>query len=204
MAVFATSDLHLFHANIIKYCNRPFSSMEEMNDTIIRNWNKTVTPNDKVYVLGDFALPRGEDRESKVQKLNNVCSRLNGMKILVYGNHDLFEPDEYLQAGFTYVNRGYIDVNECGSFFVMSHYQMTSWNRSHFGSFHLFGHEHWKRQWEPKHSIFSEMHWSERKFNVCVDANDFAPVDLHKIIETLSKRETNFKNGNDHRAENNI
>ena len=67
-----------------------------MNEIIIRNWNNAVKPEDKVYVLGDFALIRGEDHEDKMQKLTNICNRLNGMKILVYGNHDLFEPDEYL------------------------------------------------------------------------------------------------------------
>ena len=192
MAVFATSDLHLFHSNIIKYCNRPFRDYEEMNETIIQNWNKVVKPEDKVYVLGDFALVRGEDHESKVQKLANICARLNGMKILIYGNHDLFEPEEYILAGFTYVNRGYIETYEHNTLFVMSHYQMTTWNKSHFGSMHLFGHEHWKQQWEPKHSIYEEMHWSERKFNVCVDANKFTPIDLREIISILDKRDTNF------------
>ena len=54
--VWVTSDTHFNHANIIKYCNRPFSSVEEMNETIIANWNKVVSEDDMVYHLGDFAL----------------------------------------------------------------------------------------------------------------------------------------------------
>jgi len=78
-----TADLHLGHKNIIKpdYCNRPFKDVDEMNTTIIRNWNRVVKPDDTVYVLGDFAL-------GKKKKVAYWISRLNGYKILILGNHD--------------------------------------------------------------------------------------------------------------------
>lgn len=191
MEVFATSDLHLFHHNIIKYCNRPFASAEEMNEAIIRNWNSVVPVDGRVYVLGDFMLVR--DYRNKVQQLRNVVSQLNGEKILVIGNHDYYDNQDYLDAGFSYVYDGFIGAYEHNVYFIMSHYQMTTWEDSHKGSMHLFGHEHWRQQHEPKHSIFEEMHWSERKFNVCVDANGFKPVNLKKIISILSRRPTNFQ-----------
>lgn len=79
--VFVTSDLHLNHANIIWYCNRPFGSVEEMNRAITDNWNNAVQPADTVYILGDFAMG---DRS----KIPALLARLNGYKILVLGNHD--------------------------------------------------------------------------------------------------------------------
>ena len=57
--IFFISDLHFDHANIIRYCNRPFKSKEEMNRAIIKNWNSTVKDKDSVYILGDVAFGRG-------------------------------------------------------------------------------------------------------------------------------------------------
>jgi calcineurin-like phosphoesterase family protein len=81
MAIFFTSDLHFGHANIIQYCNRPFNSVEHMNGVLMSNWNSVVTEDDKVIVLGDFAM-------GKISETLPVAERLNGMKFLVPGNHD--------------------------------------------------------------------------------------------------------------------
>ncbi len=81
MTTWFTSDTHFGHENIIKYCDRPFGSVDEMNKTIIRNWNSYVAPEDIVYHLGDVAL--GQITDSL-----NCVSALNGHKILVLGNHD--------------------------------------------------------------------------------------------------------------------
>ena len=67
--IFFTSDLHLGHANIIRLCNRPFSNVEEMDETIINNWNSVVTDNDDVYILGDFSY-KSENPISYLKKLN--------------------------------------------------------------------------------------------------------------------------------------
>ena len=81
MTVFFTSDTHLGHKNIIPLANRPFSSVEEMNETIISRWNYMVRPTDTVYHLGDVAL--GTIAESLP-----LVKRLNGRKMLIIGNHD--------------------------------------------------------------------------------------------------------------------
>ncbi len=190
--IFVTSDLHFYHENIIKYCNRPFNNADEMNATLIKNWNSVVSPDDITWILGDFALIKGEDHNEKVAKLNNLAAMLNGSKVLILGNHDYFTDSEYCNAGFRYVH-GFEEVGINHHWFTMCHYQMTSWNNSHKGSMHLFGHEHWRQQYEPKHSIYAEMKWSERKFNVCVDANKFKPVNINDIIRILEKRPTNFE-----------
>lgn len=76
-----SSDLHLGHANIIQYCKRPFSCLDEMHDILIETWNELITAEDQVVILGDLALGRLEETLPLV-------SRLAGHKVLVPGNHD--------------------------------------------------------------------------------------------------------------------
>lgn len=82
--VFFTSDTHFNHSNILRYCKRPFSSIEEHDKTLIENWNKIVSPNATVFHLGDFAFA-GSDYVTK------ILSQLNGHIILIKGNHDHFQ-----------------------------------------------------------------------------------------------------------------
>lgn len=79
--IFVISDTHFQHGNIISFCSRPFKNSDEMDECIIERWNKAVTPQDKVYHLGDvfFGNP---------QSAGNLLRRLNGKKRLILGNHD--------------------------------------------------------------------------------------------------------------------
>ena len=86
--IFLIGDCHFGHRNIIKYCNRPFASVEEMTDTLIKNWNGVVGKNDIVYVVGDFAL-------CGKQKIIEIGQQLNGRKRLILGNHDQASLDTY-------------------------------------------------------------------------------------------------------------
>lgn len=139
---FFTSDTHYFHRNIIKYSNRPFSSIEEMTEEMILRWNRVVTPHDTVFHLGDVAFsPDGTQ-----YPIENVLSRLNGKKILIRGNHD----HETLRArGWEYVT-DYKEVSYDGSNpsynrklkVVLFHYPIFSWNKMRHGSIHLHGHTH--------------------------------------------------------------
>lgn len=79
--IFFTSDTHFSHVNIIKYCDRPFADTDQMDEAIIANWNRTVSPEDTVFHLGDIALGPIDKSLAKV-------SRLNGYRIAVLGNHD--------------------------------------------------------------------------------------------------------------------
>jgi len=76
-----TSDTHFHHANVIQYCNRPFKDKNEMNEMLIKNWNSVVSPDTRVFHLGDFSF-------GGVTASADVISRLNGYKIIIKGNHD--------------------------------------------------------------------------------------------------------------------
>lgn len=78
---YCISDTHFNHENIIKYENRPFKNVEEMNRILIKNWNNVVNKHDKIFILGDFGL-------DSVGSLTEICQQLNGYKILILGNHD--------------------------------------------------------------------------------------------------------------------
>ena len=74
-----TSDLHFGHNNIIKYENRPFNSVDEMDEYLIYKWNNKVKKGDEVYIIGDFGFCKGE-------RANELLDRLNGRKYLIKGN----------------------------------------------------------------------------------------------------------------------
>lgn len=78
-----TSDIHFGHNKIINFEKRPFKSVEEMDNTIINNWNNKIKPTDEVYILGDFTFYKGE-------KTNEILRQLNGSKYLIIGNHDCY------------------------------------------------------------------------------------------------------------------
>ena len=79
---YITSDTHFFHENIIKFCRGQYSCIEEMNESLIKAWNRTVSPQDTVYHLGDFAF--GNDMEA----IERLIKRLKGRITLIAGNHD--------------------------------------------------------------------------------------------------------------------
>lgn len=113
--IFLIGDTHFMHRNIIKYCNRPFANVEEMTETLIKNWNSVVGKNDIVYVVGDFAL-------CGKQKIIEIGQRLNGRKRLILGNHDQASVDTYREAGFEFVYNHPIVLND---FFIVSHMPMS-------------------------------------------------------------------------------
>lgn len=102
--LFVTSDQHFGHTNVIRYCNRPYSSVEEMNEAMIAEWNAVVGPEDTVYHLGDFSMSLGAMRAA--------TPRLNGRKILIVGNHDHCHPvhKKHLKAEQKYIEAGWSEV----------------------------------------------------------------------------------------------
>ncbi len=117
---FFTSDTHFRHANIIQYDSRPFSSVEEMNETIIETWNMTVSKRDTVYHLGDIGF-------GSPAVMWPIIQRLNGRRILVRGNHDLFNGYTARRCAMVHPEMFHdicdIDTTRIGEYnVVMSHY----------------------------------------------------------------------------------
>ncbi|MCM1505673.1 MAG: metallophosphoesterase [Ruminococcus flavefaciens] len=98
MKIFFTADTHFGDGNIIRYENRPFLNTEEMDSTIIQNWNDTVSEDDKVFLTGDFS-------SYGFEKSREICKSLNGEKFLVMGNHDTENEQYYYECGFSGVRR---------------------------------------------------------------------------------------------------
>ena len=146
--VFFTSDTHFGHKNIIKYCNRPFEDVKQMDERLIENWNQKVPKNAIVFHLGDFAFIK-----EKKNYLDLVDS-LNGDIVLVEGNHDggihrdvqrILRDADPQQDKFTIAPSLYevdIQVEDEKLRFVLCHYAMRVWNKSHYGAIHLYGHSH--------------------------------------------------------------
>lgn len=124
-----TSDTHFGHCSIIKHCRRPFSDVNEMDATLIKNWNTVVSKKDTVYHLGDFAWCNH----------NHYLGALNGKKILIRGNHDKMNQD-YLR-NFSGVH-DILQKTFNQHMVVMMHYPLWSWNACFHGSWHIFGHVH--------------------------------------------------------------
>lgn len=109
-----TSDTHFGHANIIKYCNRPFRTAGEMDRHIITEWNKIVKPEDTVYHLGDVAF-------TSPDWCKHIVENLNGYKILILGNHDRAE-EKMLERGFQEVHQSLQITLSDGTIANLSHY----------------------------------------------------------------------------------
>ena len=127
--IWFVSDLHFGHNNIISYCQRPWTSVEEMDQALVDNWNEFVRGNDIVYCLGDMAF-HNYDR----------IGQLNGIKVLVPGNHDherhkkVFPHVQEVRPELTYIKLGK------DSRFALCHYPIESWRREY--PMHLHGHSH--------------------------------------------------------------
>lgn len=114
--IFINSDLHINHTNILKYCNRPFKTIQEFEDTYVEFHNSKIGPNDFWLNLGDLMHGRG----SSLKYLKNFIKRLNGRKLLILGNHDTFSPCEYVKIGFEFVG-DYMILNNS----LFCHYPLT-------------------------------------------------------------------------------
>jgi calcineurin-like phosphoesterase family protein len=155
--------------------DRPFKDLIEMRETMIQRHNEIVNPNDTVYHLGDFNF--NHDPE----KVQEIIRRLNGNNIFIKGSHDYWLPEGHpVRLEFKYTNSIYI---------ILDHYQMTSWPRSHHGSFQFYGHSHGRSK--PARNQIEVF---------CGDYN-YAPVELDILIDKI-RSAPNYAEGidkNDHR-----
>lgn len=159
--VFFIADLHLNHETILKSASRPFSSVEEMNETIIQNWNRVVKDGDKVYVLGDVGFFYPLTKENTME----IIQRLNGYKFLVMGNHDMYrKPQWWRDVGFNEVSQYPILF---AKHYILSHEPIRPRPVSPYVNIH--GHKHRGKM------------RSKQYINVSAECIDFTPISFHAI-----------------------
>ena len=159
-----TADEHLGHANIIRFCHRPFENVFDMDQEIIRRHNEVVTKNDVVIHAGDFAF---RNRLS----VNNYIDQFNGSHIFLKGSHD-----KWMKQGLQIWEK---NINE-EQYVVVCHYAMRVWPKSHYGSWQLYGHSHGGLPPEGK------------QWDIGVDNNNFYPVSFDQIKVIMESRPDNF------------
>lgn len=170
--VFFTSDWHVGHRNILQYSNRPFPSVEDMNEALVENHNRVVKSGDRVYHLGDFCLGSEELAVSTVK-------RLNGQKFLVFGNHDkhLRKSERFLSQWIWARDLTQVEVGD--QKIILCHFAMRSWNQSHRGSWQLYGHSHGSLPDDP-HAL---------SLDVGVDAGwNYIPAAYEDVKALMSKK----------------
>ena len=160
-----TSDEHYGHAKVIGFNNRPFESIEQMDEGLIRNFNSAVQPHDITIHAGDFCwLNKKQDVYDK------YIRRLQGNHILLVGSHDHWQPNSA-----KYMWRKRIG----GNLIVVCHYAMRTWECSHYNSWQLFGHSHGRLVLESK------------QYDIGVDNNNYFPVSFEQICDIMAKKPDN-------------
>lgn len=181
-AVWLVSDTHFGHektCTVFKRADgsplRPFASAEEMDEEMIRRWNERVRPNDKVYHLGDVVINR---------KALKTMARLNGDKVLIRGNHDIFRDNEYRE--YFRELRAYHVMNGM----ILSHIPIHEESLARFGT-NIHGHLHANR-------VMKDGSVDVRYHCVCVEHTDFAPILFEDVIKRITAEggTIGFRNGN--------
>ena len=160
-----TADLHLNHKNIIKYCNRPFTDIYQMDNVLINNILARVKPGDNLYLLGDISFKL----DVALAFLNKIPKKVN--VFLIEGNHDHKRLKEYLptfQIKDICINKQWI---------TLCHKVMYTWNESHRGGWNLFAHSHGNL------SPIGLQH------DVGVDNNGYVPLSFEDVVEIMGKGE---------------
>jgi len=179
--VYFTSDTHFYHNNIIRYCNRPFSSVEEMNDRIIENWNDKVSKDSIIFHLGDFAF-------CNERQLAELVPQLMGTIILIKGNHDS-KNNKFLESIFTEVySQLYITIEKQSIY--LNHFPLLCFPRH---AWNLFGHVHSK----PGISNIDTSklkYCTSTQYDVGMDLNNYTPISFYEVKDKIKTQISNNSN----------
>jgi calcineurin-like phosphoesterase family protein len=188
-SVFLVSDTHFGHAGVCRFTRndgvtklRPWTDPAEMDEFMVRAWNERVRPNDKVYHLGDVVMSR---------KSLPIMNRLNGDKVLIRGNHDIFKDEDY--TPYFRSLRGYHVMNGM----ILSHIPVHPESLGRFGV-NIHGHLHANRVMLSGFNGKITDIVDTRYHCVCVEQTDFAPILFEDVIKRIRAEggEIGFKNGN--------
>jgi calcineurin-like phosphoesterase family protein len=184
-AVFLVSDTHFGHTGVCRFTQgdgvtklRPWDNAEEMDEAMVKAWNERVRPTDKVYHLGDVVINR---------KSLKTLARLNGDKVLIRGNHDIFRDDEY-RVYFRELRAYHVM-----SGMILSHIPVHEASIARF-KLNVHGHTHANRVMKARgvDSKTGEILYGKeldyRYHSVCVEQTpDFAPILFEDLLERIKK-----------------
>lgn len=164
------ADTHFGHSNVLKFDNRPFSDVDEMDREMIYYWNETVREEDEVYIVGDFVYHNERPAEW-------YLSRLRGRKYLIVGNHDAkLLKDEKVMGYFEAVDK-MMHVSDEGYQICVCHFPLAEWNGFYRGTLHIYGHIH-NRQDEA----WKFMRTRQGAYNAGCMLHGYRPVTLRELI----------------------
>lgn len=176
--VWFTSDTHFGHENILRFCNRPFETIEKMNEELIRRWNETVPADGVVFHLGDFAF-------GGAKEWNEIMSRLNGKIYLILGNHDMKQIRQGFMTRFEHVTQQ-MTVRIGGQPIILNHNPFLTYGGCYRNTWQLFGHIHSGPLSDQGKDLTRLQNLFPRQYDVGVDNNDFRPIsftEVKRIIE---------------------
>lgn len=183
--VWFTSDLHFWHKNICKYCNRPYDNLEEMHESIIQNWNSVVKEDDIVFILGDLGF-------CGIEKLRPLLTRLNGILYVIQGNHDSDKVlitlyNEKIINNFSRLIQITITGDEeCpNQDLTLCHFPMIDWYNKERGAWMIHGHQHQA----PETPSCSVAHW-----DVGLDKNNLTPISFEQLKINITKQHLKHEN----------
>ena len=177
--LFFTSDTHLGHFNICKYCHRPFQSRSEMDQTLIANWNSVVPEDGIVVHCGDFMLPHDNNIKEYMKYLN----KLNGRVLLIRGNHDIIELLTSNEKLISVQDKAVVEVE--GVKIYCEHYPCAAFN----GDYHAYGHVHTLNDGKCYGLDAEAMAAMKRvTYDVGVDQNNYTPVSFWKLCDVIREQ----------------
>lgn len=184
--IFFISDLHIGHKNVIKFDNRPFEGVDEMHTKMIQNWNSVVGDDDIVYFLGDLSFSRDELTKWFIYSLK-------GKIHFIMGNHDKYKSiskfgrwENIYEYGTEINIKDEASVSSRGSQgyqrIIMSHYPILSWNKAHYGSWHLHGHTHG--------NLFksNQDYYKRKVIDVGCNCIDYTPISYQQVKSIMDKK----------------
>ena len=176
---FFTSDTHFNHANIIRFCNRPFKDLEQMNEVMITNWNNAISKDDTVFHLGDFCL-------GSAAEWTKILDRLNGKIYLIMGNHDLKNIRQGFISRFEHVAmQMHIEVGK--QRIHLCHYPFLCFEGGYKEVWQLFGHVHTRKN-NTGNDAERLQYLYPTQYDVGVDNNDFTPVSFGLVKRFIDKQ----------------
>ena len=158
MEIFLTSDQHWFHANIIKYCKRPFANVKDMNVVMLYKWNEVVPKDSIVIHLGDFAFT-----SKSGTMLSTLCNALNGTIIIIKGSHDVSKT-KLAEAGFI-VGGNPMQIGK----YILTHVPLAD-SQIPKGMINIHGHIHEKKT-------------RGERINISVEQTNYYPVNIKKVMK---------------------